>query len=158
MEVNWLDESEKPMDQVTLEQFEELCNLVCKQKAYIKTIETTLDTANEHLKKLSNQVAHIFEKFGKTSHKSAMGTISLVNLETYTTPKTREEKEALFNYMKSLSEDVYWAKVGVNHQSLQAFCKEEMAAALEKGDTAFRVPGVGEPTLLPQIRVKLAKG
>lgn len=157
-QIDWYADDEKAMDNVTLGQFEELCALACKQKAKVDELEDHAKKEDEKLKKLKTQIHNVFQKFGKKSYKSGSGDITLVNLETFLTPKTKEEKEALLNYMKSLSEDVYWAKIGVNHQTLQAFCKEEMNQALERGETTFRVPGVGEPTIIPQIRIKLSKG
>jgi len=71
-----------------------------------------------------------------------VGTISRTTKLSYTTPKENEAKQRFFNYVKKThGEDVMWKYVTVNANSLNSFCKEEMA-----NPDVLEIPGLDMPT------------
>ena len=70
---------------------------------------------------------------GRTNFASKTGKVSLTSRASYKTPKLREDKEKLFEWMKKeYGEDLFWAYVGINSQSLNSFCKTEREKYLEE--------------------------
>lgn len=77
-----------------------------------------------------------------TSYRSPSGLCSLSFRTSVKTPKTLEDKTALFEYLKQ--KGLYDTMVSVNSQTLNSFYKSELEAAKERGDDNFNVPGVTE--------------
>lgn len=81
-----------------------------------------------------------------------IGTISVKNTWTVTTPKTIEDKRALLGYIKdTYGDDTMVAKMTVNSNTLNAFYNEEMK--IHEDDVAFVVPGLTEPLLRESLSV-----
>ena len=58
-------------------------------------------------------------------------------------PKSEVEREAFFGYLKERG--IFENMVTVNSMTLNAWFKQEMEAAVEKGDVDFKIPGIEEP-------------
>ena len=67
-------------------------------------------------------------------------------------PRTQEQKEAFFEYLKS--RDLFWAYASVNSQALNAFYKAEFDAAMQDGDLDFSIPGIDEPDIVETIQMR----
>lgn len=76
------------------------------------------------------------------SYKSPHGTCSLSFRTSVKIPRTAEDREAFFSYLKS--KGLYDTMIGVNSQTLNSFYKSEIEAAKERGDADFNVPGISE--------------
>lgn len=74
-----------------------------------------------------------------------IGTVYKIDRFTVQTPKSIDDKKALFEYFEERG--IFNEMVSVNSQTLNAFYKEENEAALKRGDVDFKLPGVGEPKL-----------
>jgi hypothetical protein len=72
--------------------------------------------------------------------------------ETVTTPKTPEEKEQLFSFLKDRG--IYDDMISVNSKTLQTLYRTCAKEALEKGVVEFRLPGCGEPNEKSSIRLR----
>lgn len=71
---------------------------------------------------------------------------------SWKTPKTPGERESFFSYLKQ--QGVYENMITVNSQTLNAWAKEEEAAAVSRGDLAFEIPGLGQPTTTPTLTLR----
>lgn len=86
-----------------------------------------------------------------------LGTAFVATRYSFKTPKETSEKAALYDYITAThGEDVLGAMVSINSMTLNAFCKKELEAALDKGDADFLIPGVGAPTA--EEKVNFRKG
>lgn len=65
------------------------------------------------------------------------------------TPKTEEDRAAFFQYLKD--KGLYDQMITVNSQTLNSFYKAEFAEAQEKGNSDFKVPGINEVEVRPQL-------
>jgi len=69
-----------------------------------------------------------------------------------TTPKTSEEKQALFEFLQS--KGIFLEIASVNSQTLNSFYKSLAAEAEEQGNYDFKMPGVGEPTTYTSLKLR----
>lgn len=70
------------------------------------------------------------------------------------TPKTPEDKEKLFEFLKS--KDLFISMVSINSQTLNSLYKTLESEATAAGILEFELPGVPRPT--PYTTLKLRKG
>lgn len=90
-------------------------------------------------------IAHLNEVGLKTFKVPGVGSVTKKDNFSFKTPKTNEEKDALFDYIKTnYGEDVLKAKLSINSQTLNAWAKEEMEN--NQDDPLFSIPGLGEPS------------
>jgi hypothetical protein len=121
----------------------------------IDDVEATLKGLQEQKKALVEKIIYVMKESGKTSYQIGGKKLILSQRATVPTPKTREEKEAFFNYLMSThGEDVYWNYLSVNSQSLNSFYKAEREAAVEKQDMDFKIPGIGEESIMSTLSVR----
>lgn len=67
-------------------------------------------------------------------------TISVASRSSVRVPKTREDKEAFFSYLRARG--VYDDLVTVNSQTLNAYYREEEEKAVAEGAIEFSIPGL----------------
>lgn len=87
---------------------------------------------------------------------AGVGQIYLVKKESFTTPKTNEQKEQLFNYIKEKygAEDLV-AKLSIHSATLNSWANQEMEA--NASDPIFRIPGLDEPVQFTNLTFKATK-
>lgn len=140
------------------EEFNELCKKSFALQKTIAQIEREeIDPLKEELRTIDGKIIEELQSLGVNSFKSGGGTVSLVTRYSVRTPKEPEDKEALFEYLRSKGDDVYYHYVSVNSQSLQSFYKAELEQAKEAGDFDFKVPGVGEPVASVTLQRRAGK-
>lgn len=95
-----------------------------------------------------------FEETGKTQHVGVDAKVHVRETMSFKTPKTRDDKEKFFNYLKEKGEDIYWGLATVNSQTLNAFCKQELQIANDNKVFPFTVPGIEDPTSYKKVIIK----
>lgn len=136
--------------ELTITQFEELIGLAYGLRKEIDDLEKLqIKPRKETLDELEGKILDVLDHQGKTSYKSSHGTVIKTTRYSVLTPKTQEEKEALFNWLRGKGDGVYFKYVSVNSQSLNALCNEEKEIAKEEGRMDYLPPGVkeGETTI-----------
>lgn len=100
----------------------------------------------------SFRAATMLEGLGLDKFHTASGTFSYTYSETWRVPKTPEQREAFFNYLKE--KGIYDEMVSVNSNSLNSFAKTEEQNALDEGNFDFRIPGLEKsaPVIKPILR------
>ena len=78
------------------------------------------------------------------SFKCKFGMVYKSYRDSIRTPKTPEDKQALFDFLKKLG--VFDDMISVNSMTLLSFWKEQMQLARDRGDEEFKVPGINEVT------------
>lgn len=81
---------------------------------------------------------------GKLFYKETKSSVTL--------PKTQEDKEALFEFLKE--KGIFWEKVSIHSASLNSLYASLSEEALEKGILDFRIPGVSEPTFFTNLKIR----
>jgi len=136
---------------MTVEEFDKLVARSFELKRELTALEEAKKPLNEELYKADQRILEQLQALGVNSFRSSSGLISKTNKYSVTTPKTREDKEAFFAWLRSKGEDVYWQHVGINSLTLQSIYKQEFEAAKEAGDLGFEIPGVGSPVLMESL-------
>lgn len=93
-----------------------------------------------------NRVRGMLESLKKTSYKAKAGTFSFSLQDSYKTPKSLEQKEAFFAYLKERG--IFDEMITVNSRSLNSYASSEIEAQYDVGNFDFTIPGLekGEPT------------
>jgi hypothetical protein len=126
--------------------------------------------AYQSAKALSDEKYHAYEEAerialeamrqaGKSKYYcEGAGTAYTVEKLVVPTPKTKDEKQLLFDYVRKTWGEVFLLdKLAIHHQVLQKLYNEawEEAKAQGKGES-FSIPGLQQPTM--QISLNLRKG
>lgn len=155
-EMNWYSDETKPLTEISIEGFESLCKTVADQREKCDVASAALKEENKKLEKLEMKVLSYLKDMNRTNYPSAYGTVGIMRRTSVTTPKTPEDKAALFEYLRA--KGLYESMVGVNSQTLNSFYRQELEIAEAEGRVAdFRIPGLGEPTISETVTFRKAK-
>jgi len=126
----------------------ELKELKAEQEKVLKKTSAELEGCMEQilryldLSELESLKAHGFLFFKKTS-------------SSITTPKTEEEKKALFRFLQQ--KDIFYEFASVHSTSLNKLYKELAEEALQEGILEFEMPGVGKPSSYTSLQMRKSK-
>jgi len=96
--------------------------------------------ASEYYNKLSKIQAEVIEvlmDLGKTKYVSDSGTFSFKVNETFRVPKTPEDRERFFNFLKE--KEIYEDMITVNSATLNSWAKLEIENSTELD---YQIPGL----------------
>ena len=142
-------------DDLTLSQFEKLCVDLSDTRRKIDDIKNEKSALEQDYKELSEQIIVHLAALNKDKHHTAFGTISVSKRLTYKVPKSPEDREAFFDYLKA--KGIFEDLITVNSQTLNGFAKQELESAQLEGATEFNIPGLGDPTLYESIKLTRKK-
>jgi len=129
-----------------------LAEEIAVQKRAIEKAEAALKAVKTSFESDKKQMLSLLEALKIDSVKMFGFTFYTQIMESVKTPKTLEEKRELFEYLKSLG--IYEETVSVNSQTLNSLFKTMSQKAAEEGILDFKMPGVEEPTPVPELRLR----
>lgn len=135
----WSDQSQS----ITLEQMDELINqLAAKREAHAKAKEVAAEIYKE-LTEAENKLIGALKASGRKKYElEGVGLAYISFKDTFATPKTNQEKIALFNYIKEkYGPDSLMGMTSINHQTLNSWAKKEI-----EDNALVKIPGLGLPT------------
>lgn len=136
--------------ELTVCELDTLCAKLFKLREEKEVIEGVLESKQREIGDIERTIEHFLEVHGKEKyHVQGFGTVSVQNNFSFKTPKTPEAKALFFDYLKKCG--VYDEFVTVNSQTLNAFCKAELAVA--EDPTSFSIPGIEMPTTYKKIKI-----
>ena len=154
MSEEWFEEQQ--MDKTTLEDFERLCAIAFEQREKIDAIKEKVKEEETVLEGIENKIATILDAHEKQSYQSAAGTVYFHETTSFKLPEGAENKQLFFSHLKQ--KGIFEDMVSVHSKTLNSYCKKEMEAAIEQGNVTFKVPGIGDPVVIRDVRFKKAKG
>lgn len=89
---------------------------------------------------------------GLDNFRSKVGLLSISHRKSVKTPKTDQDKAALYAYLKELG--MYDRMISVNSQTLNSFYNDQFEQAKERGETDFEIPGLNEVTITETLSFK----
>lgn len=123
-----------------------------KQLEVIKELRLKEAQIGQEKKLITNQLEieegkmiDMLETSGLSSYKGPEGQAIISARTSVKIPRTQEDREAFFNYLKELG--LYDTMIGVNSQTLNSFYKSQFEEAKERGDVDFEIPGLKEVEL-----------
>jgi len=142
-------------DDITLSQLDELCLKLAELRGEIDEIKNKKTSLEQQYAEVSDRIITHLTAHKKTKYETASGTFGITRRFSYKVPKTPEDREAFFNYLKS--KEVFEDLITVNSQTLNAYAKRELDNAIEEGHSDFEIPGIGEPSLYEKITIRKNK-
>jgi accessory colonization factor AcfC len=149
------DVLEKSAEEISLTEFCELQRTYVEMHAHAKSLEKAWEDFKETAKPVEMKIQAIMLAQNLKSMPIDNNLLVLSQRSLVATPKTQEEKQAFFDWLKtSRGIDAYWHYVGINSQSLQGLWAEEKELAVERKDIDFTLPGVGKETVTHKLSVR----
>jgi len=145
--------SEIEMDQVTAEEFENLCEACFKLKANIKAQEDKVKDEKILLEEMHQKVLEYLDKYKKPNHRCSLGLLSKKETKSVKLPQG-ENKTKFFNYLKE--KGVFEDIVHINSRTLTAMYNQEIDARVEAGDVSWEMPGIEGAITTTKIAMKKA--
>ena len=94
----------------------------------------------------------LFKRSGKKNWRvDGVGLVSKKSTFQVTTPKSREDKDSFFDFVKARDEDEYYKLMSVNSRTLNTFYNQLMDE-----DASMDVPGLQEPTHKESVSLRKA--
>ena len=143
---NW---EEQPSQELNIEQMD---NLVLTMKEKRESYEKAKEESNRlyHLyAEAEEKVLNALTAFNKSKYfVDGIGTVSLVEKLSFTTPKENQDKAALFEFIgKKYGEETLKSMLSIHSQTLNSFANKEI-----EDDPGIKIPGLSEPTLRKELR------
>jgi hypothetical protein len=156
MEANELSAWEQPVE-VNLATLDGMVKELVELRKVYQDRKDIASRAYEEVEAMEAKISSVLQASGKSKYfVDGVGTAYLINKYVIRSPKDNQSKQLLFDYIKQHhGEDVLMSKLSINHQSLNSFYNEEVAALAKEGKTA-QIPGIEEP--VHEVNLGFRKG
>ena len=142
-----VDFSERDYSGMTITEITEKVNKCFEKQMEYKIADKAAKALYHELGNLEAEVIAILEQHERNDFKTDAGLFSYHYRESWKTPKTKDEKLAFGEYVKTkYGEETYWAMFGVNARTLGSFCNQELAEEEKKGNLTYQIPGISRET------------
>ena len=134
------------MSDITVSQLEAEIQEAFELRSKYEEAKNISNQEYEKLEAKQRRIMGMLEKLEMDSYKGKAGTFSYSLVESFKVPKDLEGREKFFAFLKERG--VYDTMISVNSRTLNAFAKEELAAAENAGELDFQIPGLekGDPS------------
>ena len=150
------DNNEQHEDQAKIAEAPADLQVITKEAAMLKDrlsdLQIATKQAQDKYNALSQEILRTLELMEIDSIR-AHGFLFYKEVKTsVTTPKTVEDKRELFEFLRS--KDMFDEMVSVNSMTLNSLYKSLSEAAAKEGILDFRMPGVPEPTIYTNLKLR----
>jgi hypothetical protein len=142
-------EKELTASEVSVPEFENLCEQVLKQRTLVKSMQANTDAQDEILKKMKAKLMVLMDQFGKSKYSSNSGTLYTKDEFSVKTPKSPEDREKFFAWLKA--QDLFDSMITVNSRSLVSLYNSKLE---ESGDPDFAIPGITEISSYKSLNIR----
>jgi hypothetical protein len=140
------------MASVTVEELDLFIAEMAVLRSSIEQDKEALSIQEKLYAEMGQRAAKFLEELGRTSYKSQHGTVIRKEAWRYSLPKTEEDREAFFQYLKD--KGVFDQLITVNSNTYNSFIRAEVEAADDP--MAVSIPGV--PAAQLYVRCDFLKG
>ena len=138
----------------TLEQMNAIAEQIAKLRSEEEMASQVKKEITSKLELAENEMILALQEADLKSYRSPAGLCTVTFRNSVKTPKTPEEKEAFYSFLKA--KGYYDDLVSVNSQKLNGFYKEQFELAKERGEDDFEIPGLKEVTTVVNLSFKRA--
>jgi F0F1-type ATP synthase membrane subunit b/b' len=142
----------KTEGEVSIEQMDDAVKKLRQAKERKSEAKAVLDAANKDYSEAEAQVMSLMQEAGKETYiAEGFGRVTLREELSVRTPKSPEEKEAFFKWIReNMGEDAYFAYMSVNSRSLNSLYKQKTEEYGERGEL-LQIDGLSEPTAFTKL-------
>lgn len=130
-------------EEVSTAELDSLARLMNDQWSEVEKAKKAAEVVRAAYDDTEAKLMELLKKAKKTKYVvEGLGTLSIVTKFMVRTPKSSEEKQSLFNFIKeNKGPEVLMGLVSINSQTLNAFVNEE-----KKNNPLVEIPGLEAPT------------
>jgi len=135
-----------PVD-ISVEELDTLVANLRAQREVCDRLKEEKAKAEKLKEKLEGMILEFLRASGKSKYfVDGIGTVYQIEKLVFPTPKSVEQKQALFDYIRQkYGDEALLGYLSMNHNTLNSFAGKEMEVGL-KEDPNFKIPGLEEPT------------
>ena len=140
----WLPTGNQGVETITIDELNQKMRDLREAKTQHEALKEQAGEAFNLFKERKKEILNILKSKGMHDYRLAdVGLVYLTEEVSFTTPKSVEEKMALYGYIEQkYGPEALEAMRGINSQTLNAWAKKEVEA-----DPLVRIPGLAEPTI-----------
>lgn len=144
------DEAAQPETSTTLEQMDQLVKDLRQAQALAEEAQEEADELKAQYNAKRELVLKTLRANNRTNYSvPGVGAVHITEKEVYRVPKTNEEKNLLFTYIKDkYGPEALMSMVGIHSATLTSWANEES----EKG--VMSIPGLEAPTMVETLNVR----
>lgn len=154
-------ENEATGQSVTTEQLDQVVAEFREIEEEYQEIDAKKKEAYKRREEAKQKVLDTMQKAGKSKYYvEGLGTVYEINKYLVQTPKTLEDKEKFFAYLKENYGDTFLMdKLGVHSATLNKIYNEALNEAKENGEdiSTFHIPGLDSPNVYTNIGFRKEK-
>ena len=149
----WDEEPQKEVTSDKLELLDKTITELAEARAKRDEAESRYNIKAANCKVVEEKLMGLLKTVGRDSFKTpGIGTVSITHRQNFTTPKTGEEKVALFNYIKEkYGEETLRSMISINSMTLGSWAKQEISTGV------LTIPGLAQPTVTEKITFRREK-
>jgi hypothetical protein len=149
MSIEEWDGLEEPSS-LTVEQLDDLIRKLRDARDEYDAKKKASSEAHAALEEVEKLVINTLQAAKKSKYElPGVALVSISHKESYTTPKTNDDKNKLFSYIKEkYGPDALMAMVGINSQTLNAWANKESEAGV------MVIPGLAAPTATETLSMR----
>lgn len=152
---DWNDE--KPVAEISIEQMDNEIRKLRELKDQYSEASAKSKELNNVYKEQEHRVISLLQRAGKTRYVvEGVANINLQETLSVQTPKTPEQKQAFFNWLREeMGEDGYLTYATVNSNSLNSLYKQKVEEYGERGEV-LDIEGLEPPTSYVKLSLRKA--
>lgn len=147
----------KPVAEISLEQMDQAVKDLRKMKDTYSLESTKVKELYAQVKEAESKVVSLLQQAGKSKYVvEGVGSVNLQETMSVQTPKTPEQKEAFFNWLREeMGHDGYLTYATVNSNSLNSLYKQKAEEYGERGEV-LEIDGLEAPTSYTKLSLRKA--
>lgn len=127
---------------ISIQEMEERIKIMSDLRGKEKELSDAKKKVTEELERVEIALIETLNAEGLDNFRGSLGTISVTHKASAKLPRTKEDREAFFSYLKELG--LYDDMVSVNSNTLVSFYNSKMEEAKQMGNVDFKIPGINE--------------
>ncbi len=152
-----LQDWDGPKVEISLAEMDQMITTLRELKDKYAEASAVSKSLFKEVKEAEHRIVSVMEKAGKKRYiLEGVGQISLEKGMSVQTPKTPEQKQAFFNWLKEeMGEDGYLTYASVNSASLNKLYKDKVEEYGERGEI-LEIEGLDQPTSYTKLSLRKA--
>lgn len=153
MEKEWeLPESRE----VTVQELDEAVRALKKARDDYDLAKSVSTEKNAIVDECEEKLITLLGMAGKSNYEvDGVARVTVVTKSQVTTPKTIDEKQALFNWIENkMGKEALIAYQSINYATLNSLYNSEMSVAHSRGEEFNGIDGIGLPMVVKSLQVR----